>query len=113
MFFQGFSEYEDVVQIHHYNSFRNQVFEDSIHHQKGGRTIHQSKEHYERLIEASVGSEGCLPFVSIFHPYIVKSPACVKLSKILSSLQLIDKFRNQWKCQGNLQSKRRKTLERV
>ena len=86
------------LQIHHYHSFGNQVFEDSVHHcLKGGQTICQSKEHYKWLIEAPVGSEGCLPCISIFHPYIVKPPVYVELSKLLSSLQLIDEFGNQWK----------------
>src|ERR1700761_5346482 len=58
MLFQGFSEYEDVIQIYHYYSFRNQILENSVHHHlEGSRTIGQTEEHDKLFVEASVSSE--------------------------------------------------------
>ena len=96
MFLQGFSEYGDFIQIYHYHPFRDQVFKYCVHqHLEGGWAVGQSEEHHKWLVEASVGPESCFPFVTIFHLDIVKSPTYIKLSEVLSSLQLIDEFRDE------------------
>src|ERR1700735_2911857 len=96
MFFQGFSEYKDVIQIYHYNSFRDQVIEDAVHHGlKGGWAISQSKEHNPRFIEASVGSECCLPLISDLHTNIIETPMDIKFSEVFGPLEFIDKLRDE------------------
>src|ERR1700735_4608446 len=83
MFLQGLCEYKDVVEVYHHYSFGDQVLEDSVHHcLEGSGTIGQTEEHDERLIKAPVSPESGLPFISIFHPDIIETPADIEFSEI-------------------------------
>src|ERR1700758_5633805 len=58
MFIQCLSEDEDIVQINHHHTFRDEVFEDPVHHSlESSWTIGQTKEHNEWFIETSVSLE--------------------------------------------------------
>ena len=96
MFIQCLSEDEDIVQVDHHYTFRDEVFEDSIHHSlEGSWAIGQAKEHNERFVETSVSSECGFPFITFFHLDIIKTPTDVKFSEVPSPLQCVDKFRDK------------------
>jgi len=78
--FKGLREDEDVVQIDHNHAFQDEVLEDVVHHcLEGGGTVHEAEEHDKGLIQAAVGLEGGLPFVSFLYPDIVEAPSDVQL----------------------------------
>ena len=46
VFLQSFCEDEDVIQVYHYYTFRNEIFEYNVHYGlEGSWTIGQAKEH--------------------------------------------------------------------
>jgi len=95
--FKGFHEDEDVVQIDHDHAFRDEVLEDVIHHRlEGGRTVREAEEHDKGLVQATVGPEGSLPFISFLYPDIVEAPSDIQFCEVLGSAELRNQFRNQW-----------------
>ena len=93
MFLQCLSENEDVVQIDHYYTFRDEVFKDPVHHSlEGSRTIGQAKEHDKWFIKASVGLESGFPFITFLHLDIIKTPMDIELSEVPGPLQLVDEL---------------------
>jgi len=94
---QGLREDEDVVQIDHDHAFQDEVLEDVVHHRlEGGRTVHEAEEHDKGLVQAAVGPEGGLPFVSFLYPDVVEAPLDVQFCEVLGSAELRNQFRNQW-----------------
>jgi len=59
---------------------------------EGGRTVGHSEEHYEGFEEATIGTEGCLPFISGLNTYVIETPSDVKLGEVLGSAELGDEF---------------------
>jgi len=93
--FKGLREDEDVVQIDHDHAFRDEVLKDVVHHcLEGGRTVREAEEHDEGLIQAAVGPEGSLPFVSFLYPDIVEAPSDVQFREVLGSAELRNQFQN-------------------
>ena len=96
MFIQCLSENEDVFQIDHHYTFRNEVLEDPIHHSlEGSQTIGQAKEHDKWFIKALVGLESSFPFITFLHLDIIKTPTDIKLSKVPGPLQLVYELRDK------------------
>jgi len=94
--FKGFREDEDVVQIDHNHAFRDEVLEDVVHHRlEGGRTVCEAEQHDKGLVQAAVGLEGGLPFVSFLYLDIVEAPSDVQFHEVLGSAELRNQFRNQ------------------
>jgi len=92
--FKGLHEDEDVVQIDHNHAFRDEVLEDVIHHcLEGGGTVRKA-EHDKGLIQAVVGLEGSLPFISFLYPDVVEAPSDVQFREVLGSAELRNQFRN-------------------
>jgi len=86
-------EDQNVVQIHYYDPFSYEGPEDVIYHSlKGGGTVGHSKEYHEGFEEATIGMEGCLPFVSGLDTYIIETLLDVKLGEVLGSTELGNKF---------------------
>ena len=93
MFIQCLSEDEDIVQINHHYTFRDEVFEDPVHHSlESSRTVGQTKEHNKWFVETSVSSECGFPFITFFHPDVIEAPSDIEFSEVLSPLQLVDEF---------------------
>jgi len=93
--FKGLCEDEDVVQIDHDHTFRDEVLEDVVHHRlEGGGTVREAKEHDKGLVQAVVGPEGGLPLVSFLYPDIVKAPPDVQFHEVLGSTELCNQLRN-------------------
>ena len=93
---KGLHEDEDVVQIDHDHTFRDEVLEDVVHHRlEGGRTVCEAKEHDKGFVQAAVGPEGGLPFVSFLYPDIVEAPSDVQFREVLGSMEFRNQFRNQ------------------
>jgi len=59
---------------------------------EGSGTVSYSEEHYEGFEEATIGTEGCLPFVSGLDTYVIETPSDVKLGEVLGSAELGDEF---------------------
>jgi len=57
-----------------------------LSHDKGGRTVGHSKEHYKGFEEAAIGTEGC------FDSYVIETPSNVKLCEVLGSTELGDEL---------------------
>ena len=80
---------EDVVHISR-NIDANAVAEDmvneSLETRRGSRETERGDKPFK---EAKPCAEGCLPFVSLLNPEIVKSFLDIKLREPLSSLELI------------------------
>src|ERR1700733_4120431 len=92
MFGDGFREDQDIVEVHIYDAFSNQVLEDVIHHcLEGGRGIGQSKKHHQWLEKSTIHMKGCLPLITFFHTHIIVSPTNIEFSEILRSSKLIHK----------------------
>ena len=95
--FKGLCEDEDVVQIDHDHALRDEVLEDVIHHRlEGGGTVREAEEHDKGLIQAAVGPEGGLPFVSFLYPDVVEAPSDIQFHEVLGSTELCNQFQNQW-----------------
>src|SRR6266508_4220810 len=78
--FKGLREDEDVVQIDHDHTFRDEVLEDVVHHcLEGGGTVHEAEEHDKGFVQAAVGPEGSLPLISFLYPDVVEAPPDVQL----------------------------------
>ncbi len=89
---------EDVIQINHNYTFRNEVLEDVIHHHlESGRTVCEAEVHDKGFIEAVVGSEGCLPLVNLLYSDVIETPLNVQLGEVLGPLQFHNKLQNEWK----------------
>jgi len=96
--FKGLREDEDVVQIDHDHAFQDEVLKDGVHHRlrlEGGGTVCEAEEHDKGLVQAMVGSEGGLPFVSFLYPDVVEAPSDVQFCEVLGSTELRNQFRNQ------------------
>jgi len=95
--FKGLCEDEDVVQIDHDHALRDEVLEDVVHHHlEGGGTVREAEEHDKGLLQAAVGPEGGLPFVSFLYPDVVEAPSDVQFHEVLGSAELHNQFQNQW-----------------
>ena len=87
---------QNVVQVHHYDPFSYKGSEDVVYHSlEGGRTVGHSKEHHERFEEATVGTEGCFPFISGLYVYVIETPLDIKFCEVLGSAELGDEFRDE------------------
>jgi len=62
---------------------------------EGGGTVCEAKEHDKGLIQAAVGLEGGLPFVSFLYPDVVEAPSDVQFREVLGSAELRNQFQNQ------------------
>jgi len=94
--FKGLHEDEDVIQIDHDHAFRDEVLEDVVHHHlEGGGTVREAEEHDKGLVQAVVGLEGGLPFVSFLYPDVVEAPSDVQFHEVLGSVELRNQFWNQ------------------
>jgi len=87
---------EDVVQIDHNHAFRDEVLKDVVHHRlEGGGTVCEAEEHDKGFVQAAVGPEGGLPFVSFLYPDVVEAPSDVQFHEVLGSAELRNQFWNQ------------------
>ena len=69
---------QNVIQVYHYDPLGYESSEDVVHHSlEGSGTIGHSKEHHKRFEEATIGTEGRLPFISRLDAYIIETPADV------------------------------------
>ena len=59
---------------------------------EGSGTVGHSEEYHERFEEATVGVEGCLPFVSWLDTYVIETLSDIKLCEVLGSAELGDEF---------------------
>jgi len=57
-----------------------------------GRAVGHPKKHYEGFKEATVGAEGCFPFISGLDAYIIETPADIQFCEVLGSTELRDEF---------------------
>ena len=97
MFSNSFHEDQNVIKVHTYNAFSNQILEDVIHYLLEGRWgIGQSKKHYPGFKESLICMKGHLPFITIFHMHNIVSPSNIKFCEVLGSSKLVYKVRNQW-----------------
>ena len=85
---------QNVIQVHYYNSFGYESFEDVVHYSlEGGGTVGHSEEHHERFKEAAVGAEDYFPFISGLDVYVIETPVDVKFCEVLGSTELGDEGR--------------------
>jgi len=84
---------QNAVQVHYDNPFRYDGSEDVVHHSlEGGGAIGHPEKHYEGFKEATVGVEGCFPFISGLDAYIIETPADVQFCEVSGSAELRDEF---------------------
>src|ERR1700742_3024371 len=97
VFLESCREDENIVHIHHHNTFINQTLEDLIHHcLEGGRTVSETKEHDSRLKESSICTEGRFPLITILDPDVVISPPYIQFGEELCFGYLGNEVRDQW-----------------
>jgi len=84
---------QNVVQVHYHNPFSYEGPEDVIHHSlEGSEAVGHSEEHHKGFKEATIGAEGCLPFVFGLDTYVIETPSDIKLCEVLGSAELGDEF---------------------
>ena len=84
---------QNVVQVHYDNPFHYDGSEDVVHHSlEGGRAVGHPEKHYEGFEEATVGAEGCFPFISRLDAYIIETPADIQFCEVSGSAELRDEF---------------------
>ena len=84
---------QNVVQVHYNNPFCYDSSEDVIHHSlEGSGAVGYSEKHYEGFEEATVGAEGCFPFISGLDTYIIETPVDVQFCEVSGSAELRDEF---------------------
>jgi len=59
---------------------------------EGGGAVGHPKKHYKGFEEATVGAEGCFPFISGLDVYIIETPADVQFCEVLGSTELRNEF---------------------
>ena len=97
MFSDSFCEDQNIVEVHTYDTFSNQILEDVIHHCLEGRWgVAQSEKHHQGFKESSICMKGHLPFIAVFHTHIIVSPSNIKFCEVLGSSKLVYKVQNQW-----------------
>ncbi|KAG6808320.1 hypothetical protein H0H92_004528 [Tricholoma furcatifolium] len=90
MFFKGFCEDEDVVEVHAHHALRDEVAEDVVHHGlEGGGAIGKAKEHGEQFEQSLIGPEGCLSLITLLDAHIVVTSANVQLGEVAGTTELI------------------------
>ena len=90
------SKDEDIVQVDYYNLFCNEILEDIVYNcLEDSWAVGHSKEHYQGLEQFTVGTKDSLLLIFRFNLYIVEIPINIQLSKILGSIELSYKFRDQ------------------
>ena len=89
---------EEVIHIDDKPSFGNHVAEGVVHEPlESGGGVGKSEEHDGGFEEPSVGDEGRLPLVTVLDPYVVVSPADIKLGEHFSVSQLVYKVGDERK----------------
>ena len=84
---------QNVVQVHYDNLFCYDGSEDVVHHSlEGGGAVGHPEKHYEGFEEATVGAEGCFPFISGLDAYIIETPADIQFCEVSGSAELRDEF---------------------
>ena len=97
MLYKGFREDEDVVQVYHHYSFRNEFLEDVVHHGlEGGGAVSEAEEHYQRFKESAVGAEGGLPFIPFFHADIIETPLDIQLCEVSRPSEFLYQLGDEW-----------------
>ena len=98
MLFNCFREYQDVVQVNHYNPFHNELLKDVIHHGlEGGWAIGEPEKHHQWFEESPICSEGSFPLISFLHLDIIEAPPDIQFSEVLGTTKLCDEFRDKGK----------------
>jgi len=59
---------------------------------EGSGTVGHSKEHYERLKETAVSTEGRFPFIPRLDTYVIETPSDIKFCEVPGSVELGDEF---------------------
>src|SRR5882724_7534162 len=96
MVFYGVGEYEDVVEIDHYEDISH-VSEDVVHEGlECSGSIGYSHGHDQVLKGAIMHSEGCLPLVACCDMNIVIASMEVELGVDLHASQLVKEIGNKW-----------------
>ena len=89
-FGDSFHEDQDVVEVHTYDTFLNQILEDVIHHcLEGGRGIGQSEKHHQGFEKSPICTKSHLPLIVVFHTHIIVSPMNIELREVLGSSELV------------------------
>jgi len=92
MFIYGFSVDEDIIEVHTYYSFHNEVLKDLIHHcLEGRRTICKAKEHHQWFEQPTAHPKCSLPLITLLHSHILITPSHVQLCEVPCIMKLIDK----------------------
>ncbi len=97
MFLESVCKDKYIVQVDYNMSVVNQLFQDVIHEQlECCRRVCESEDHYQWFKQPPVCSKHRFPLITIFDPNVIVTPLDVHLRKPLRSLQLVNKFLNQW-----------------
>jgi len=59
---------------------------------EGSRAVGHPKKHYKEFEEATVGMEGCFPFISGLDAYVIETPADVQFCEVSGSIELRDEL---------------------
>jgi len=65
-------EDENVIEVHTYRPFHDKVPEYVIYHGlEGGWAVCETKEHYQRFEQPSVGQKGTVPLITLTNANII------------------------------------------
>ena len=98
MFFRGFAEYQDVIQVDNDTPIQEGM-EDVIHElHEGGWCICQTKWHDSKFEVAVASAEGCLWNVLFCYAYLVIAAAQVNFGEDFGTLNSVQELINagQW-----------------
>ena len=89
VFFQGLGVNQDVINVA--DTELIEVFVEGIVNKSlgGSRGIGKAKGHNKEFEETIASSEGGLPFITFFNPYLIKAGSEIKMGKELGSTDLI------------------------
>jgi hypothetical protein len=87
---------ENVVQVDHNVSGKDEVLENIVHHRlERSRGVGKAKVHHQRLKEPPVRTECGLSFVTFPDLDVIETPPDVEFREELGSLQTVNKIVDQ------------------
>lgn len=90
------TEHQYIIQKYHYK-FPQEGFQYEVHETlKCCRCISESKGHHPELVMPMMILEGSFVLIFMVHSYLMKTCSKVHARKILSTIQFIQDFINNW-----------------
>ena len=98
MFFKGFGEDEDIIEVDQDFSLEDKVVENVVHQiLKCTWRIGQPKKHHSGFEQTKIGVEHHFPLITLLGSHIVIAPPYIKFGEVLCTLEFVDQLGNEGK----------------